>query len=125
MNKTHTLESVQAAFQLWRQNKTRLRARTPDELRQQALSLRDHHSPSEICKALGITRGMFRAWQGHAAPEPIEFVTLPTETDAEQVIAAPLTLELTQTNGNHWRLHGDPSAAQLGALVSVLVGRAP
>ena len=124
MKTSPTLEAVQAAFQQWRQNKTRLRARTPDELRQQALSLRDSYSPGDICNALGITRGMLQAWQGHATPEPITFVALPAETHPEQAIAAPLTLELTQANGNHWRLQGDPSAAQLSALVNVLSGSA-
>lgn len=124
MNPTPTLESVQAAFQQWRQSKTQLRARTPDELRQQALALRDHHSSSEICRALGITRGMFRAWQGQPVSAPVEFIALPATTVPEQAIATPITLELTRANGDHWRLQGDPSAAQLGTLVTLLAGRA-
>ena len=130
MNTTPTLESVQAAFQQWRQHKPYLRSRIPAELRDQALALLTQHSPGDICKALSITRGMFLAWQGHAAPprnatsEPIEFVTLPSAPAIASHSSEPLTLALTQANGDHWSLQGDPSVEQLHAFVTALSGGA-
>lgn len=131
MNTTPTLEFVQAEFQQWRQTRTRLRSRTPAELRSKALALLEHHSPNDIRKALGITRGMLQTWEDQTSPlaarvaEPIEFVTLPVEPAPALPSTEPLRLELTQANGDHWSLQGDPSAAQLSAFVTALSGGAP
>lgn len=129
MNTTPSLESVQADFQQWRHSKTRLRGRTPDELRHQALALCAHHSPGEICKVLGITRGMLRAWDvataphQNQAPDALKFVALPVEAPPPVLsIDERLILALTQANGDHWSLEGNLTGTQLHAFVAAFYG---
>ena len=128
---TPTLEAVRAEFEQWRQNKPYLRSPTPNELKSRALALLAHHSPGDICKALGITRSMLKTWQGPirpdsaAAAEIIEFVALPIEPlPAPPRSGTPVSLALTLANGDHWCLRGDPSAEQLSAFVAALSGGA-
>lgn len=125
---TPTLESVQAEFKQWRRNKPYLRARTPDELRDQVLTLLPHHSHSDLCKILGMSRSMLQGWEDHAnsqptaVAEPIEFVALALESPPTSRPAESLTLALTQANGDHWCLQGDPSVEQLRTFVATLSG---
>jgi hypothetical protein len=127
---TPTLEAVQAEFRQWRQHKPYLRSPTPNELKGRALALLAHHSPVDVCKALGITRCMLKTWQGPVRPdsaataETIEFVTLPIEPLPAPRPGTPVTLALTLANGDHWSLQGDPSAEQLSAFFAALSGGA-
>ena len=124
-----TLEAVQAEFQLWRQNRASRGARTPEALRLKALALLDRYSVNEIRIALGITRDMLKAWGDQSGPTsvdtatPIQFIDLPNESSAFQSVTDPLTLDVTQANGCHWCLQGNPSASQLTAFVQALSGR--
>ena len=123
-----TLEAVKAEFQLWRQNRASRGARTPEALRLKALALLDQHSVNQIRSALGITRDMLKAWGDQTeakAPDtttPVQFIDLPSESAFEPV-TDPLTLNVTQANGSHWHLQGNPSAAQLTAFVQALSAR--
>ena len=125
-----TLESVQAEFQQWRQNKVSPQDRIPDELRQKTLALLADHPSSYIQKALSVSHAMLKAWAGKTAevrtkiPQSIEFVTLPMEQKPANGIADALNLEVTQPNGDHWNLQGTMSPALLNAFVSALSGGA-
>lgn len=122
-----TLKAVQAEFQWWRQNRVSRGARTPQALRDKALALLDQHSLNEVRIALGITRDMLKTWGDQTeakAPDtttPVQFIDLPSESDFVPV-TDPLTLDVTQANGSHWHLQGNPSAAQLSAFVHALSG---
>ena len=125
---TPTLESVQADFHHWREQRPNRRSPTPAALRSKALSLRDQHSVNAICIALGITRRMLLNWQCQkpayhtSASEPVEFVMLPAKAENPRAESQHLQLSLTQASGDHWCLSGNPSAEQLQAFVSVLAG---
>lgn len=127
---TTTLESVQAEFQQWRQQRPYLRSPIPSLLREKALSLRDRYPSSAICKTLRITERMLLTWQDAAmpavpvSPAPLEFVVLPAGEEAPGHEAATLQLSFTQPGGEQWCLRGNPSAEQLRVLVSTLKGEA-
>jgi hypothetical protein len=127
---TPTLEAVQVDFQQWRQNKPRLRSRTPDELRQKALALLADHRSSQVQKALGITDGMLKAWAGKTThrrgsePQPIEFVVLRAEPEPACSATEPMKLDFTRPNGDHWSLQGNLNDSQLRAFVTALSGGA-
>ena len=123
-----TLESVQADFHHWREQRPSRRSPTPTALRSKALSLRDQHSVNAICIALGITRRMLLDWQRQmpaersSASEPTEFVMLPAEAESPRGKSEHLQVSLTQASGDHWCLSGNPSAEQLQSFVSALSG---
>jgi hypothetical protein len=123
MNTKPTLESVQADFQLWRQNKSSPRTRVPENLKRKAVALLGATSPGKITKALGISRAMLKAWQSPRAQNSdttaaMEFVSLPLAPPS--ATRDSIQLDLTQRNGNHWCLQGNISASQLNAFVCAL-----
>ena len=122
MNTKLTLESVQADFQLWRQNKSSPRNRIPENLKQKAVALLNETAPGKITRTLGISRAMLTSWVDPKAPlsdamTAIEFVALPLEPQVGACNDDHLTLDFTQPNGNHWRLQGKVSSSQLNAFV--------
>jgi hypothetical protein len=124
MKTKHTLESVLADFQLWRQNKTSPRSRIPENLKHNAVALLADLSPGKITKTLGISRSMLTTWglqQGQSSDtaSAIKFVALPVEPPTETNDCNDLTLSLTQSNGNHWCLQGSVSASQLNVFIQM------
>jgi hypothetical protein len=125
MHTKPTLESVQADFQLWRQNKSSPRTRVPENLKRKAVALLGATSPGKITKALGISRAMLTAWQSPRAQNSdttaaMEFVSLPLAPPSATSNGDSIQLDLTQLNGNHWCLQGNISASQLNAFVCAL-----
>lgn len=124
MKTKHTLESVLADFQLWRQNKTSPRSRIPEKLKHHAVALLADLSPGKITKTLGISRSMLKIWalqqgQSSDAVSAVKFVALPLEPPTETSHCHELTLSLTQANGNHWCLQGNVSASQLNTFIQM------
>jgi len=120
-----TLESVQADFQQWRQNKPSQQSQIPENLRQDAVALLTDLSSGRITKALSISYAQLRAWSGSnfqcsvkkTAPE---FVTLHPEPSQDISDSNELSLEFTQPDGNLWRLQGKVSTSQLTTFIRTL-----
>ena len=58
-----TLESVSAAFDHWRQNRTSRKESVPISLREHAIKLLAHHSKSRVIEALKINHSMLKQWR--------------------------------------------------------------
>ena len=57
-----TLETVQAEFQHWRDNKANPKSRVPAQLKQSAVALCESYSSAIIVSALGINSTMLNRW---------------------------------------------------------------
>lgn len=55
-----TLESTEASFQQWREERRSRKELIPDHLWQMALSLYPDHNRAEICRRLGLSGGQFK-----------------------------------------------------------------
>lgn len=102
MQHQDALHTLAAQFAHWRQNKATLGKTTPHALRQQALSLSEHHSVSKIITTLGVSGSMFKKWQTHtvdARSSSLEskFVSFPD--DALSTPCNAPALRLTFDNG--------------------------
>lgn len=132
MSSSLTLESVQAEFQQWRQQKRTRGSRVPDELRRKALALRGQVKTSQLVSALGLSGSTLKQWSGEKNNEtppanpPAEFVALPIDlpTTAIPAIASQKTpstqqLQLSCESGNglRWCLQGDIHHEQLSAFI--------
>ncbi len=122
MKTKHTLKSVQADFQLWRQNKASPHVRVPESLKQSAVTLLTNLSSGKITKTLGISSSMLKTWtaqQGQSSDtkKTIEFVALPVDPPIATSEGNRLTLNLTQANGNQWCLQGEVSVSQLDLFI--------
>lgn len=129
MNTQHTLESVQADFQRWRQNKTSPRSRVPENMKRSAVSLLADLPSGKITKTLGISHTMLKTWAGQKVKNSdtttaIEFVSLPVDPHPITQGDENLVLDFTQPNGNHWCLQGQVSASQLDTFIRT-VGSLP
>jgi len=125
MNTQRTLESVQAEFQQWRQNKPSQQSQIPENLRQDALALLADMSPGRITKALSISSAQLKAWSGSHLQSShkkttLDFVTLHPEPAPDTSDGDELCLEFTQPDGNHWRLQGKVSTSQLTTFIRTL-----
>ena len=123
---TPTLESVKHEFDQWRQQKSSPQARCPQELREKALSLREHYRTSDILKALNISRARLDLWAGVNNQKAGEdgtgpdFIALP----ASAVDSSPnhnLQLTATTANGVSWSLQGQFNPEQLQAVMAALM----
>jgi len=128
MSTKQALESLQSDFQHWRQNKTGLRTRIPEPLRERAVNLLSKTSISKITKAAGISSAMLKSWAGkttqkQVVPASVEFTTLqvdlPPASDNEDI-----TLNFTPASGGQWSLQGCANSAQLSAFINA-VSRLP
>jgi len=116
MNKnTLTLDSVQAAFSHWREQRLKRNEPIPEVLRQQALALCEHYPITQIINALGLNHSHLKAWQQQAEDYP-EFVAL----TAPALPSAPdtlLTVTLRNLQGVQLEMSG-LNTQQLCALVT-------
>jgi hypothetical protein len=92
-------------------------AKTPENLRQQAVVLLDHFSSSKIVSALSFSGTGLKRWSLDDNAELTEFVTLPTIGNAA---ITSLNVELSFGNGCHMRLCGEISPAQLTAITQTV-----
>jgi hypothetical protein len=111
------MASAIVAFELWRENKGHSAAKTPENLRQQAVALLDHFSSSKIVSALSLSGTGLKRWSLDDNAELTEFVTLPTIDNAA---ITSLNVELSSGNGCHMRLCGEISPAQLTAITQTV-----
>jgi len=80
MTSPHSLESVTAAFNDWRQQQSTPRGRIPVALQTQAVALLSSHPISHVIKSLKINHTTLKRWQQwHTTEKPCEFVPLVPE----------------------------------------------
>ena len=120
-----TLESVQADFQQWRQNKPSQQSQIPENLRQDAVALLADMTSGRLTKALNISYAQLRAWSGSSVQRNCkkatpEFVALHPEPSQDTSDRNELSLEFTQPDGNLWRLKGKISTSQLTTFIHTL-----
>ena len=111
------LTNVVNAFEQWRNSKISRSARTPMELRQQAVALLSHYSKGKIICALKISGSNFKRWTQSLTSEDDS----PSFVALEPVsLSQPSELKLTLdfANGCQLSLSGDISAELLTALTS-------
>ena len=70
MANPRTLESVSAAFDHWRQNRTSRKESVPASLRDHAIKLLTDHSRSRVIEALKINHSMLKQWQKKGEHQP-------------------------------------------------------
>jgi hypothetical protein len=125
MSTQPTLESVQAGFQRWRQNKPSQQSQIPENLRQDAAALLTELPPGRITKALNISYAQLRAWSGSSVQRSCkkatpEFIALYPEPSQDTSEGNELSLEFTQHDGNLWRLQGKVSTSRLTTFIRTL-----
>jgi transposase-like protein len=123
----HTLESVQADFQQWRQTKLGPRSRIPESLKQKAVALLTEVSPSKISTAINVSNAMLKAWaaQNQQDGNPasgVKFVALSPDTQPATSEGDGFKLDATMPNGNHWSLQGQVSVSLLETFISAVSG---
>ncbi len=115
------LTRVATAFTHWRENKSSLRAKTPNTLRQQAISLLEHYSASQICTGLRVSGSQFKQWcQASNSTEFIaDFIELPTSPEVVESNSA-VKLELNLSNGDNIHIRGELSTHFICTLIGAL-----
>lgn len=61
--KKPSIEEVKAEFRRWQKSRKGKRSRTPVQLREMALGLREDYADERICGALGIYRSYLQRWK--------------------------------------------------------------
>lgn len=121
MTNPRTLESVSAAFDLWRQHRTSRKESVPTSLRDQAIKLLINHSRSRVIEALKINHSMLKQWQHKGERPASTFVALPPP-NAEA--ASPLQITLRNPQGSEMHIAGAMTADQLYCLAQSFVSAA-
>ena len=110
---------VQNAFKQWRANRSSSAEKTPQQLRNLAVSLLTQYSSAKITTALRISGANLKLWRNEITTEPPEFIELAPAASAEPALNH-LDLSLQLNNGRQLSLSGNISPALLTALVEGL-----
>ncbi len=129
-----TLDTVQAEFEHWRQQKTSPQSRVPEDLKRKAVELCADYSSNKIIRALKIPPKRFSQWCSVSdnscvkVPETT-FLSVPSAALAAsqgqqqlKPLAPSSAIQVTgsHTNGLQWCLQGEFTPEQLHAVVSAL-----
>lgn len=115
------LTRVATAFIHWRENKPRLRAKTPNALRQQAISLLGHYSASQICTALRVSASQFKQWcqASNSTDVMADFIEISSTPEVIKPNPA-VKLELNLSNGDNIHIHGELDTHFICTLIGAL-----
>jgi len=105
-----TLESVSAAFDHWRQNRTSRKESVPISLREHAIKLLAHHSKSRVIEALKINHSMLKQWRHKGERSAPTFVVLPPP---KPEATSSLQITLRNPQGAEMHITGSVTADQL------------
>lgn len=113
------LPTVVTAFEHWRSNRNGRQVPTPAALREQAVTLLNHYSSSQIATALRISGSQLKQWQNSAAPTETktQFIHLPISTSPTQ---SAVTVELCFTSGDQMQLSGVINSDMLVSLIGAM-----
>ena len=115
------LPTVVSAFEHWRSNRNGRQAPTPTTLREQAVSLLNNYSSSQITSALRISGSQLKQWRSSAVPTEAkaQFVHLPISISPTQ---SSINVELCFASGDQMHLSGlinsDMVVSLIGAMKS-------
>jgi len=118
--KTDTLIEVKNAFKQWRANRSSSAEKTPQQLRNLAVSLLTQYSSAKITTALRISGANLKLWRNEITTEPPEFIELAPAASAEPAVNHHLDISLQLNNDSRVRLSGNISPVLLTALVEGL-----
>ncbi|WP_133309597.1 hypothetical protein [Parashewanella spongiae] len=115
------LTRVATVFAHWRINKPSRGTKIPNTLREQAISLLEHYSSSQICTALRISGSQFKQWcqVSNSAESITDFIELP---NLPEVIKpnSPVKLELNLSNGDNIHIQGVVDVHFICALIGAM-----
>ena len=119
MQNDPTIDSVTEAFNEWRATRKGTRAKTPTALREQAVTLLEHHRLTDVIKALSLNSTTLKSWKNidSAHSSPSKFVALPNPTPASEQVANQLQVTVRTGQGVEVTVSGQLSPAQLTALI--------
>lgn len=130
-----SLKQVQLEFIEWRANK-KGRPHTPQELRNKAINLLEHHRPADIAKSLKINSSALKNWKnpknrraskknrsklnpiGQKKSKKIQFVSLPP---APTVPSVDSTVEIIRQDGVKLS-SSNPNSEMMEKLIGIFLG---
>lgn len=120
-----TLDEAVQAFAMWRSQR-KGKARTPDHLKNIAVSLLARYPVSEICKRLVLNTSTLKRWgelnhTGKSAAAG-DFVTLNPNDHANESNQAGISLALSTPSGFDCKLTGDLQPGFILSLLQLMQG---
>ena len=119
MSNQDQLSTVVSAFEHWRSNRNGRQVPTPIALREQAVSLLNNYSSSQITSALRISGSQLKQWLNSAVPtdSTSQFVHLPISGSPTQ---PPVKVELCFASGDQMHLSGLVNSDMLVSLIGAM-----
>lgn len=113
------LPTVVSAFEHWRSNRNGRQVPTPIALREQAVTLLNNYSSSQITSALRISGSQLKQWRNSAVPTETkpQFVHLPISISPTQ---SSINVELCFASGDQMHLSGVVDSDMLTSLVGAM-----
>jgi hypothetical protein len=113
------LLTVVTAFEQWRSNRNGRQEPTPNALREQAVSLLNNYSSSQITSALRISGSQLKQWRNSAIPTETkpQFVHLPISISPMQ---SSIKVELCFACGDQMHLTGMVNSDMLVSLIGAM-----
>lgn len=113
------LSTVVSAFEHWRSNRNGRQVPTPTTLREQAVSLLNNYSSSQIISALRISGSQLKQWRNSAVPTETksQFVHLPISGSPTQ---SSVKVELCFASGDQMHLSGLVDSSMLVSLIGAM-----
>lgn len=113
------LSTVVSAFEHWRSNRNDRQVPTPIALREQAVSLLNNYSSSQITSALRISGSQLKQWRNSAVSTETQpqFVHLPISISPTQ---SAVKVELCFASGDQMHLSGLINSDMLVSLIGAM-----
>jgi hypothetical protein len=113
------LLTVVTAFEHWRSNRNGRQVLTPTALREQAVTLLNHYSASQITLALRISGSQLKQWRNSAVPTEVkpQFVHLPISPSLTQPL---INVELHFASGEQMCLSGVIDSEMITAFIGAM-----
>ena len=116
MTTPNSIETVALAFRQWRDNRSHIRARCPDALRQSAVELLQDLPVDKVSSSLAVSSSLLRRWRRKLNPPPESFVALP-DNQSPMADPDPLQLSVCFANGARLSVSGKLSHDHLQAVI--------
>ena len=113
------LSTLVSAFEHWRSNRNGRKEPTPLALREQAVTLLNNYSSSQITSAIRISGSQLKQWRNSVAPTDgtSQFVHLPISISPTQ---SSVKIELCFASGDQMHLSGLVDSSMLVSLIGAM-----